>query len=293
MRVFLSFKRRVTMAPHTLSAAFIFASALVCPYHTSTISYDPIMTFEQTTRTPTFKAIIFDLDGTLLDTEALSDKAMFSSLPLPAAVLEQYKVDNHRLPWEVKKQILGLRSSDWGPIIINYAQEKWGVDNLPTVDQLGNVWEENLSSYCEEVQACPGALELVEMFGAAGLPMAIATSSHQSAVLKKQKNHGAMFQHIQAVVCGDHPGVKHGKPAPDIYLEAARQLGVDPNDCLVFEDALTGVRAAKAAGCHVVAVPDSRFNADERVAFASEADLILKDLTHFSGEQFGIDVTMR
>ena len=51
-----------------------------------------------------------------------------------------------------------------------------------------------------------------------------------------------MFQHIQLIVAGDNPAVKNGKPAPDIYLEAARQLKVDPKECLVFEDALSGVR---------------------------------------------------
>lgn len=51
-----------------------------------------------------------------------------------------------------------------------------------------------------------------------------------------------MFQHIKVIVAGDDPAVKKGKPAADIYLEAARQLGVDPKECLVFEDALSGVR---------------------------------------------------
>jgi pseudouridine-5'-monophosphatase len=274
-----------------LAVDLILIVALIATFTSRANALSPIMTLERTTRTPTIKAIIFDLDGTLLDTEALSDKAMFASLPLPVAVQKRYEAD-HRLPWEVKKQILGLRSSDWGPIMINYAKEKWGVEDLPTVAQLGTDWEENLSSYCEQVQACPGALELVEMFAAANLPMAIATSSHQSAVAKKRKNHGVMFQHFQAVICGDHPAVLQGKPAPDIYLEAARQLGVDPKECLVFEDALTGVRAAKAAYCHVVAVPDPRFDADEKATFATDADVVLESLWQFSGQQFGIDVTM-
>jgi pseudouridine 5'-phosphatase len=256
---------------------------------------------------PRIKAIIFDLDGTLLDTEALSDKAMWASLPPHA--LEQHMSGTittttqlpegycglQLLPWDLKRQILGLRVSDWGPIVLKYARENWGMteDQLPTVDKLGSHWEHNLNQLCDQVQACPGALVLVEKFAGFGFPMAIATSSCQSAVEKKRKNHEPLFQHLQTIVCGDHPAVKQGKPSPDIYIEAARQLGVHPNECLVFEDALTGVRSAKAAGCYVVAVPDKRFDADEKVAFTSEAHVVLPDLWHFSGEQFGVDIDLR
>ncbi|KAL3934253.1 MAG: hypothetical protein SGBAC_009987 [Bacillariaceae sp.] len=99
-----------------------------------------------------------------------------------------------------------------------------------------------------------------------------------------------MFQNIQLIVAGDHPAVKNGKPAPDIYLEAARQLKVDPKECLVFEDALSGVRAGKAAGCFVVAIPDSRFTEDEKAVFRDEADIVLDDLSKFDGSKFGMSL---
>ena len=82
----------------------------------------------------------------------------------------------------------------------------------------------------------------------------------------------------------------NGKPAPDIYLEAARRLNVDPTECLVFEDALSGVRSGKAAGCHVVAIPDPRFSTEEKKVFANEADVVLDSLLEFDASQFGLEV---
>jgi HAD superfamily hydrolase (TIGR01509 family) len=145
---------------------------------------------------------------------------------------------------------------------------------------------------CEEIEPCVGAKELVEALSKTGLPMAIATSSRYAGVEKKRKRHDKIFQHMKKIVAGDDPAVTHGKPAPDIYLEAARQLEVDPSECLVFEDALSGVRAGKAAGCKVVAIPDKRFSKEEKEAFIAEADYVVDDLWQFDGRRFGLDITL-
>ena len=88
------------------------------------------------------------------------------------------------------------------------------------------------------------------------------------------------------IVCGDDAEVKHGKPAPDIYVLAAKLMGVETRECIVFEDAMSGVKAGKAAGCFVVAVPDPRFSLEEKKAFASIADVVLDDLSQFDYESF-------
>ena len=264
---------------------------------------------------PPIRAVLWDVDGTLLDTESLSDRALSMQIPALAqhcSTTSRQGDDDGRLPWELKKQILGLRGAEWAPIVLTYVQEKYNVvpvDSLPTVNQLWSSWEENLNTYCSQVEACPGAAELVQALAdgcchasssstssssSSSSPMiqAVATSSRRAALAQKQTNHEPMFRHFQAIVCGDDPAVTHGKPAPDIYREAARQLGVDPRQCLVFEDALSGVRSGKAAGCRVVAVPDSRFSAEEKAAFVKEADVVLDSLWSFNGEEFGLDIDM-
>ena len=242
------------------------------------------------------KAVLFDLDGTLLDTEALSDKAIlefYRQRGLDSTIYQDLTNKGSLLPWELKKAMIGLRGSEWGPITISYAEKHWNIPpNTVTVKEIWSGWEENLSELCSQVKACAGAKSLVSALAKEGIPMAIATSSRRQAVTKKATNHGDMFRHIPTIVAGDHAAVKAGKPAPDIYLEAARQVGVEPSECLVVEDALAGVRSGKAAGCTVVAVPDARFTAEERADFAAEADYVLDSLWDFPQLDLGFSLEM-
>ena len=88
------------------------------------------------TKKDEIKAILFDMDGTLLDTEALSDKAVLLAFgtALPEKILQKAPMSEFRLPWELKKQILGLRGKEWVPIVKAYAVEHWQVEEaaLPT-----------------------------------------------------------------------------------------------------------------------------------------------------------------
>lgn len=257
------------------------------------------------------KAILFDMDGTLLDTETLSDRAVLLATfggTVPPHILSRSPMSDMGIPWELKKRLLGLSGAEWAPIVVEYARKHWQpadagpshdstVVEFPDAMRLWKAWEDHLGDMCGEVEACAGAKELVRALAESNrpLPMAIATSSRYAGVRKKRRRHErGMFEHIRAVVAGDDPAVKRGKPAPDVYLEAARRLQVRPEECLVFEDALSGVKAGKAAGCRVVAVPDPRYTPEERSVFATEggADVILNSLWEFDGRPFGLDVNM-
>jgi HAD superfamily hydrolase (TIGR01509 family) len=104
----------------------------------------------------------------------------------------------------------------------------------------------------EQVELAPGVKQLLPQLYAAGYPMAIASASDRKWI-DRWMSMFELLPYFQAIASNDN--VAHNKPAPDVYLFAATQLGVAPEKCLVFEDSLTGVEAAKAAGMRVVAVP--------------------------------------
>ena len=98
-----------------------------------------------------------------------------------------------------------------------------------------------------------GLDELLAWLKARGLPAAVASSTYRSLVERNLRTAG-VEEYFRKVVTGDQ--VEHGKPAPDIFLLAARQLGLAPGNCLVLEDSFNGVRAGAAAGCVTVMIPD-------------------------------------
>jgi pseudouridine-5'-monophosphatase len=115
----------------------------------------------------------------------------------------------------------------------------------------------------------------------------LATSSSKESVEVKISHYTELFSVFNHKVCGSSdPEVKFGKPAPDIFLLAAKRFpgSPDPKNCLVFEDAPNGCKAAKAAGMQVVMVPDSHVTEKQK----EDATVVLKDLMHFKPEEFGL-----
>jgi len=189
---------------------------------------------------PSPRAVIFDLDGLMVDSEPLAEWAWNQ-------VLARY---GHRLDSDVLSEILGLRVVDSARLICRRFQ-------LPISSQEAADERDRLFLELVPTRLCvfPGLYPLLDELVSRGLLLGVATSGHRRYVTLALWTL-AIESFFQAVATGDD--VARGKPAPDIYLLAAARLGVPPGCCLVLEDAPLGVAAARAAGMFCVAVPNER-----------------------------------
>jgi beta-phosphoglucomutase-like phosphatase (HAD superfamily) len=186
-----------------------------------------------------FKAVIFDMDGTLLDTERVAHAAFFSACT-------EFSV--------TAREDLLMRCVGAAEIIARQViQEGYGPDL--DCEAFFEAWSWHFWELSRETPALlkDGALALVDTVAGLGLPMAVATSSSTSHAVEKLKLAG-LLDRLGAVVGVDQ--VKNPKPDPEVYLKAAGSLGVDPRACLAIEDSEYGVRAAHGAGMTVIQVPD-------------------------------------
>ena len=180
--------------------------------------------------------------------------------------------------WSVKEKIIGRRSIQAAEIIV----ESLDLPISPQ-DYLDSRKDVLLEKF-KDTEALPGAKEMTTHFFKLGIPQAIATSSSSPMFEAKFEKHKKWFSQFTQIVRGDDPELKEGKPAPDIFLLAAKRLGVDPAECLVFEDAPTGTEAALAAGMSVVVVPDP--NMDH--CHYKNASQIISSLKDFDPEYWGL-----
>jgi pseudouridine-5'-monophosphatase len=217
---------------------------------------------------PNISCLIYDMDGLLLDTEGIYTEVT------QQIVGEYGKV----FDWSVKEKIIGRRSIQAAEIIV----ESLDLPISPQ-DYLDSRKDVLLEKF-KDTEALPGAKEMTTHFFKLGIPQAIATSSSSPMFEAKFEKHKKWFSQFKQIVRGDDPELKEGKPAPDIFLLAAKRLGVDPAECLVFEDAPAGTEAALAAGMSVIVVPDP--NMDH--CHYKNASQIISSLKDFDPEYWGL-----
>lgn len=206
---------------------------------------------------------IFDMDGVLLDTELIYTE-------VTQDIVGRF---GKTYDWSIKSQMIGRPSIESARFLVKTLE-------LPiTPEQYLEEREVVFQTRMPQAEPMPGAVELVRALSERGVSMAVATSSHREMFDLKTRRHGEWFELFDSIVLGDDPRVERGKPAPDIFLLAASELGANPESCVVFEDAPSGVEAALAAGMLVIGVPDPGIDAT-LLAKAHHITPSLADIPH-------------
>jgi HAD superfamily hydrolase (TIGR01509 family) len=206
-------------------------------------------------------AVVFDLDGLLLETEQVWDE-----------VREQLTRERGGR-WHDRAQadMMGMSSTEWS----RYMHEELGLPDPP--EELNRlVVERMMERYREELPLIDGAVEAVRRI-AERWPLGLASSSNRPLIDLALQLMG-VADLFRVTVSSEE--VERGKPAPDVYLAAARRLGVSPERVAAIEDSANGIRSAKAAGMRVIAIPNPHYPPPEDAL--SQADVVLESLWELS-----------
>jgi HAD superfamily hydrolase (TIGR01509 family) len=208
-------------------------------------------------------AVVFDLDGVIVDSEQVWDE-----------VREQYVREAGGTYTEsATRDMMGMSSVEWS----RYMAEALGVPGTP--DEINAaIVQRMLERYGEAPPLIPGAVEAVRRC-AERWPLAVASSSNPE-LIEVVLDSAGLHDVIPLAVSSQE--VARGKPAPDVYVEAARRLGVDPKTCAAVEDSHNGIRSAKAAGMRVIAIPNPHFPPDDEAL--AYADVVLRSIAELTPE---------
>jgi HAD superfamily hydrolase (TIGR01509 family) len=208
------------------------------------------------------EAIIFDMDGLLIDSEPMwqeAEVAVFNNIGVPLTI-------------DMTPQTMGLRTDE----VVEYWHKRFPWDS-PSLQEVSTLIDTTVIELIKHKGvAKEGVREAIVICEAAGLPIAIASSSPHlliSTVLDKLGIADKM-----KVVHSAHDE-SYGKPHPAVYISTANELGIHPNHCLTFEDSANGVLSAKAAKMKCIAIPEPEMRNDKRFGIA---DIILHSLKDFT-----------
>jgi HAD superfamily hydrolase (TIGR01509 family) len=202
-------------------------------------------------------AVVFDMDGVIVDSEQVWDDVRRTYTHEVGGTFTE----------DATRAMMGMSSPEWS----RYMSESLGVPGTP--EQINaDIVARMLERYGQEPPLIPGATDAVRRI-AARWPLAIASSSNRELI--DMVLHAAGLHSLFQVTVSSEE-VAHGKPAPDVYLEAAARLGVEPGRCTAIEDSQAGIRSAKGAGMWVVAVPNPHFPPDDEAL--AQADVVLDSI---------------
>jgi HAD superfamily hydrolase (TIGR01509 family) len=206
-------------------------------------------------------AVVFDLDGVLIDSESVWE----------AARREVALANGGRWPADAQRAMMGMSSPEWS----DYMHDQLGVTMAPR-EISEAVVSRMRELYAGHLPLLPGAREAVVVL-ARIWPLGLASSANRPIIDLVLERAGLAGQ-FAATVSSEE--VAHGKPAPDVYLEAARRVDVEPTESVAVEDSTNGIRSAAAAGMKVVAVPrDDYPPTDEALALTADVLDSLEELT--------------
>ncbi|MFL5826237.1 MAG: HAD family hydrolase [Thermoleophilaceae bacterium] len=208
-------------------------------------------------------AVVFDMDGVLLHSEEVWNASK-------RAVIDE---SGGRWREDATRSMMGMSSGEWS----RYMHDELAVPLPPaTIDQL--VVERMRDTYRRALPLIPGATEAVRRLEARW-PLAVASSSNRPIIDLALELSG-LAGCFRATVSSEEVG--RGKPAPDVYLEAARRLGADPRRCAAIEDSTNGILSAHAAGMKVIAIPNPTYPPEPHSLDA--ADLVLDSIEQLDTE---------
>jgi HAD superfamily hydrolase (TIGR01509 family) len=204
------------------------------------------------------QAVIFDIDGLMLDSERVSQKSWSQVM----------KAAGYHLSDEIYLKMIGRTEKDVKHILA----DAYGAD-FPFEEmyrQREDRFREMIAR--DGIPLKPGLIDLLAQVDALGLKKAVASSTYCTLAELKLSSAG-IRDYFQVVITGDE--VVNGKPAPDLFLAAAKKIGIDPQNCLVLEDSQAGIQAAHAAGMVSILVPDMQPVEDEvsRLAYCQVTSL--------------------
>ncbi len=208
-------------------------------------------------------AVVFDLDGVLIQSEEIWNE-----------VREQLARERGgRYDERAQRAMMGMSAPEWS----RYMHEVVGLPESPD-EIVAEVVALMEARYREEMPLIPGAVEAVERL-AARWPLGMASSSNRILIDLVLQLSG-LDRFFKATVSSEE--VARGKPAPDVYVEACRRLGVEPTRTAAIEDSHTGIASAKAAGMRVIAIPNPTFPPGDEAL--PEADVVLESLAQLTPE---------